>query len=309
MNRFSTTIRLLAFCVFSAGFASLGHGQSYVELQKAMDETDVVEKVGETVALNARFKGLDGNWYALKEFFFDEKPVFLSLNYANCPQLCQNQLKMLAERLSEANLVPGRDFEFISISIDPREAQSKTREARESFCRLMAGKSQLDGVHFLVGKKADIDAVADSIGFVYSYVASANHFSHAPLCVALSPSGKISRYIHGLGFSAADMKESQQIASEERATDESIASFVYRCLLFGVNPGQYTGNLMGLMRIGGAATVIILGACVIPFWLRPSRNDKNEVEKNQAQPNPVSGDVSNTVDSTDPDNSNIHSNS
>ena len=123
-----------------------------------MDKTDVKEKVGQQVALKSRFKGLDGNWYSLKEFFFEDKPVFLSLNYANCPQLCQNQLKMIAERLTESGLKPGKDYEFISISIDPREAQVKTRQAKESFCRLMAGKSDVEGVHFLVGKKGDIDA-------------------------------------------------------------------------------------------------------------------------------------------------------
>ena len=269
-------LRVLTIALTFAALTSCLSGQSYVELKEAMDKTTVEEKVGKQVALNSRFKGLDGNWYSLKEFFFDERPVFLSLNYANCPQLCQNQLKMLAERFAQAELEPGKDFEFISVSIDPREALSKTRQARESFCRLFAGKPSMEGVHFLVGKKGDIDALADSVGFVYSYVPSANHYSHAPLCVALTPSGKISRYIHGLGFSADDLQKSQKIASLEQATDESIASFVYRCLLFGVNPGQYTGNLMGLMRVAGAATVIIIGACVIPFWLRPRRSDESD---------------------------------
>lgn len=285
MNHSLTTIRIGAIGLIFAALSSSLSAQSYVELQKAMDETTVEEKVGQPIALNARFKGLDGNWYSLKEFFFEDRPVFLSLNYANCPQLCQNQLKMIAERLEEAGLDAGKDYTFISISIDPREPQSKTRQAKESFCRLLKGKAEVDGVHFLVGKKTDIDLVAESIGFVYSYVPSANHYSHAPLCVAVSPSGKVSRYIHGLGFTAEDLRESAELAGLEKSTDESIASFVYRCLLFGVNPGQYTGNLMGLMRIAGAATVIILGACVVPFWLLPSR-------KKQAQAMAATGNLS-----------------
>jgi protein SCO1/2 len=253
--------------------------QSYGEFQKAYDETTVIEKTGSAIPLQSRFMGLDGIWYSLKELFANDRPVFLSLNYANCPQLCQNQLKMLAERFSEAKMVAGRDFDFISISIDPREAQLKTRQAQEAFCRLMGGKSNLPGVHFLVGKKTDIDLVADSIGFVYTYLPAANHYSHAPVCVSVSPEGKISRYIHGLAFTAKDLDESRKIAGEGRVSQESIASFVYRCLIFGANPGQYTGSLMGLMRIAGGATVIVLAACVVPFWLRSQRRVKEDKEK------------------------------
>lgn len=286
MRNWALTIRIailgLAFAVSQNGRVS---AQSYVELKKAMEATDVNEKVGETVALKARFKNLDGNWYSLKEFFFEDKPVFLSLNYANCPQLCQNQLKMIAERLTESGLKAGRDYEFISISIDPREAQIKTRKSKESFCRLMAGKSEVEGVHFLVGKKGDIDSVAQSIGFVYEFVPAANHYSHAPLLVSLSPSGKISRYIHGLGFTAEDLKESYEIASEGKVAEESIASFVYRCLFFGANPGEYSSDLMGLMRIAGAATVIILGACVIPFWFNPrKKSPKQSTDEEKSDP-------------------------
>lgn len=246
-------------------------GQSYVDLQKAYDETSIIEKKGSPVALNSRFLALNGNYYSLKEFFFEDRPVFLSLNYANCPQLCQNQLKMLAERFAEAKMVPGKDFDFISISIDPREAQVKTRQAKESFERLMGVTPGHEGIHFLVGKKADIDAVANSIGFVYTYLPAANHYSHAPVCVAISPTGKITQYIHGLAFSANDLDESRRFAMEEEVAEESIASFVYRCLFFGANPGQYTGNLMSIMRIAGAVTVVVLGACVIPFWFRSQR--------------------------------------
>ncbi|MEE2639284.1 MAG: SCO family protein [Planctomycetota bacterium] len=260
---------LLAAIVMQSGSLV---GQSFVELQKAREETTVIEKVGSPVSLNARFMDLDGNWYALKEFFYEDRPVFLSLNYANCPQLCQNQLKMLAERFDEAGMVPGEDFEFISISIDPRESQSRTRESRESFCRLMNRDSRSEGVHFLVGKKPDIDAVARSVGFVYSYVPAANHYSHAPLCVALTPNGTISRYIHGLAFAADDLQQSSEIAGQEKVAEDSIASFVFSCLFFIANPGQYSASLMSIMRVAGGITVVVLGACVIPFWLRANRN-------------------------------------
>ncbi len=276
MNSIALTIRLAIMGIVLAIFPGSLNGQTYVELQKAYDETSIIEKTGSMAALGSRFQGLDGNYYNLKEFFFEDRPVFLSLNYANCPQLCQNQLKMLAERFAEAKMVPGVDFEFISISIDPRESQINTRKAKESFERLMGIGPGSAGIHFLVGKKYDIDLVAKSIGFVYTFLPSANHYSHAPLCVALSPTGKISRYIHGLAFTPEDLLESKRIASEEKVADESIASFVYRCLLFGVNPGQYTGSLMGIMRIAGAVTVLVLGACVIPFWWRAQRNTPSQ---------------------------------
>ena len=65
------------------------YAQSYVELQDAKKKTGVDEKAGERIALNARFMDVKGNWSSLKEFFFDDRPVFLSMNYADCPQLCR----------------------------------------------------------------------------------------------------------------------------------------------------------------------------------------------------------------------------
>lgn len=256
---------------------SAAYAQSYVELKEAKKSTGVDERAGEIIALNSRFMDIKGNWSSLKEFFFDERPVFLSMNYADCPQLCQNQLKILAEKFSEAKMVPGKDFEFISISLDPREADVRTREVKQNFSRLLTGKAESEGIHFLVGKKADIDLVANSIGFKYVYVASAGHYSHAPLCVALTADGKISRYIHGLAIEAPQLTESMEIARSGKVADDSVSMFAYACLLFGVNPGQYTKNLLGLMKIAGAATVIIIGACVIPFWFRSPQSKNSKV--------------------------------
>ena len=203
--------------------------QTFPELQKAEEETTIVEKKGGSVAMSPRFLSLDGNWYSLKEFFFEDRPVFLCMNYASCPQLCELQLKNLADQFHESKLVPGKDFEFISISLDPREARKKTREVKERFSRLMTGEADHKGIHFLIGKRDDIDQVAKSIGFFYSYVASVNHYSHAPVCVALSPDGRISRYIHGVGFTAEDLVESAETASDGKIAEKSVASFVYRC--------------------------------------------------------------------------------
>jgi cytochrome oxidase Cu insertion factor (SCO1/SenC/PrrC family) len=123
-------------------------GQSYVELKEAMEQTTVNENVGGEIPLKSRFMALDGNWYNLGEFFFEDRPVFLSLNYADCPQLCKNQLKTLAERFTEAKLVPGTDFEFISISLDPKEAHKRTREAKANFADYWAFLPTIKGFTF-----------------------------------------------------------------------------------------------------------------------------------------------------------------
>ena len=247
--------------------SSMVCAQSYQELQQAEKATDVEEKVGQKLALDARFLNLDGNYYSLKEFFYNDRPVFLSINYAGCPQLCQLQLRRLADRFSDSDLEPGKDFEFISVSLDPREAQDKTRQVKATFSQLMTGSREHKGIHFLVGKRKDIDSVADSIGFKYVYLPGPNHYSHAPLCVAVTPSGKISRYIHNLDFESKDLEESAAIALGEEVSEESVSSFLYGCLKW-FSPGRYTKDLLGLMKIAGAATVVIVGACVIPFWFK-----------------------------------------
>ena len=53
--------------------------------------------------------------------FFGTKPVVLAFAYYECPMLCTLVLNALASSLDVMSLEPGKDFEIVTISFDPRE--------------------------------------------------------------------------------------------------------------------------------------------------------------------------------------------
>ena len=58
-------------------------------------------------------------------------------------------------------------------------------------------------------------------------------------------------------------------------------SYGLGCFLFDETTGKYSFQVMGLMRIGGAITVIVLLVSLIPFWFfKRGRNSDDTDEMN-----------------------------
>ena len=68
---------------------------------KDLDGVGVDEKLGETIPLELAFLDSSGKSISLKDLFEGERPVILSLNYAECPLLCQLQLTGLVNGLRD----------------------------------------------------------------------------------------------------------------------------------------------------------------------------------------------------------------
>ena len=98
-------------------------------------------------------------------------PVILTLNYSNCPMLCSLQLNGLVEGLRNIDRTIGRDFELLTISLDPAEdptrlAAMKERYVSQYLAGRNAGPAQLEetrrGWHFAHGSEATIKAITGS---------------------------------------------------------------------------------------------------------------------------------------------------
>lgn len=75
------------------------------ETPAAVDGLDIEEHLNEQLPLDTRFTDHTGNVIRLGDIFDGKRPVILSLNYSNCPMLCQLQLNSLVATLGEMDLV------------------------------------------------------------------------------------------------------------------------------------------------------------------------------------------------------------
>jgi len=231
----------------------------------------VTEHLGETIPLDLEFKDETGRMVSLGQFFRSGHPVLLSFNYSNCPMLCSLQLSGLVTSLSEVDLQCGRDFEFVSVSIDPRESPLRAAQTRQKYYQMYGREGTGSGWHFLVGSEQSIIALAKSVGFTYRYLPVKKEYVHAAVCVSVTPDGRLSRYLYGVAFPQQTLRLALVEASSGKigTTFDQILLF---CFHYDATSGRYAPAARRLMTVGGAAMTLALGTVLVVQFLRERRH-------------------------------------
>ncbi len=236
------------------------------ETPEAVDGLGVTEHLNEKLPLDTRFTDDRGALIRLGDYFDGDKPVILSLNYSNCPMLCQQQLNGLVRTLGEMDASVGEDFHVVSISIDPRESHQKASKTRMRYYQEYDRPGTADGWHFLVGDATSIMAVAKSTGFQYRYVPERKEYAHTAVLMICTPDGRISRYIYGVQFDEPTLRLSLVEASEGKI-GSTVDQIILTCFMYDETAGRYGPQAFRLMQLGAFTTVTCLAIGLIPFWV------------------------------------------
>ncbi len=227
------------------------------------------QKLGTQVPLDLGFRDEQGDPVSL-ERYFGGRPVILALVYYECPMLCSLQLSGLVRSLRALTLNPVEDFEVVTISFDPGETPAVATQKKAAYLERYARAGAEAGWHFLTGAEESIQALTRAVGFRYAYDPKTDEYSHAAGIVVLTPEGRISRYFYGIEYPARDLRLGLVEASGNR-----IGSFVDQALLFCFHydplEGKYNLAIMNGLRVGGLATVLILGGFVFGALRRDRR--------------------------------------
>jgi protein SCO1/2 len=123
------------------------------------------------------------------------------------------------------------------------------------------------GWHFLTGEEDQIRKLASQVGFGFRYDDREKQYAHSAAVFALTPEGKISRYLYGIEFSNKDLR----LALLE-ASNGKIGTVMDRILLFCYRydpvTRKYSIYLTQLMQAASVGTVVIFGAYLAIFWRR-----------------------------------------
>src|SRR5690606_18128178 len=173
---------------------------------KEMEGVGVDQKVGTQIPLDLEFVNDEGKTVTLREMFSGERPVLLSLNYSTCPMLCRLQLNSLVQTLGEMEWTTGQEFDVLSVSIDPKETPAQAHTTRMNYLQQYGREGAAGGWKFLVGKEANINRLADAVGFRYKYVPDTGEYAHSAALMVVTPDGVVARYLNGVAYDASTLR-------------------------------------------------------------------------------------------------------
>jgi protein SCO1/2 len=153
----------------------------------------------------------------------------------------------------------------VTISIDPKETPELARAKRATHLKAL-GKEGASW-HFLVGQEREIQRIAKAVGFGYRYDPTQDQYAHPAVLTFLAPDGKVARYLYGLEYTPMDLRFAVMEASEGRVGSPA-DKLVLSCFHYDASIGRYGPAAMGIMRIGGAVTLLALGTFLAIYWRR-----------------------------------------
>ncbi|OYV92863.1 MAG: hypothetical protein B7Z68_09530 [Acidobacteria bacterium 21-70-11] len=236
-------------------------------LPKALEGVGITEHLGARIPLGLEFTAEDGTPVLLSRYFDGKRPVILTLNYYRCPMLCGLMLNGLVDGLKGLSWTPGKQFEVVTLSFDPLETHTLAMLKKESFISELGRPAAAAGWHFLTGSQANIKALTDAVGFSYRYDEKLQQYAHPTGIFLLAPDGRITRVLYGVTFPPRTLKLALTEAGEGKVGSAGDQILLY-CFHYDSNAGRYVLAANNLMRLGGVATVLVVGVWLGVAWRR-----------------------------------------
>jgi protein SCO1/2 len=241
------------------------------ELPEAAKGVDVEEKLGAMLPMDAVFLDSDGKPTTLAQCFAEKKTVVLTLNYFDCPLLCQTQLNGLVEGLRKTTLDMGKDYKVVTVDIDPREDWRRAAKAEEKYLGLYErAVDAKKGWHFLTaapGMTSEIQKVADAVGYRYKWLPQQKQYSHQAAVMIVSPLGKVCRYLYGVEFKPETLRMAL-IEGSEGKLGTTLEHVILRCFVYDPSIGSYKLHAITAMRLISGGIGLVLAIVLGIYWRR-----------------------------------------
>ncbi len=251
---------------------------------KRLSGIDVEEHLDRQLPLALPFVDTNGQSVQLSRYVTGERPVIFTLNYSDCPMLCSLQLSGLSNALGKLDRKLGRDFDVVTVSLNPAETTARARETEARYRGEVAAalgvsaeaesagnaSGSAGGWHFLTGTVENIDALAEALGVGYGYNEARKEYVHPAVLVLSTPGGHISRYLYGIEYKLETLSLSLVEAGQGKI-GTSMDRLILYCFHYDEAEGKYAPVAMNIMRVGGGLTAVALGSFLGAYWLRQAR--------------------------------------
>jgi protein SCO1 len=230
------------------------------------------------IPLDVPFVDENGSNVQLRDYF-KQKPVVLAFVYYGCPMLCNQVEQGVVGALRMLSFTPGRDYEVVFVSFDPRESPDMAVQKKKSALDHFRRPETASGWHFLTGTKESIDAATKAANFRYSFDTKTNLFAHASGIMLLTPDGRISRYFYGVEYPGRDMRLGLVDASAGKI-GTPIDHVLLFCYQYDPSSATYSASILKIIRLGGILTIL----CIVGGILIFRRRDAAHAGMRRTQP-------------------------
>jgi protein SCO1/2 len=240
---------------------------------------DILEKVGidqkldALVPLDAVFRDEQGRQVKLSNYF-GKRPVVLSLVYYECPMLCTQVLNGAVAAFKVLNFTIGDEYEVVTLSFNPKETPAMASAKKQTYLAKYGRPEGVKGWHFLTGEQPAIDAVANAVGFRYTFDTASQQYVHASALIVLTPQGRVSKYFYGIDYPPKDIRLGLIEASDGKIGSPVDQVLLY-CFHYDPHAGKYSMVVLNVLRLGGALTVALIGGFIVTMWGLDRRKTKN----------------------------------
>ena len=276
----SVCILHFAFCIATAqaqgqlqpGVPSqMGHRTGIVasNVPPQFKTVTFAQRLNQQVPLDTMLKDESGRAVKLGDYF-GRKPVVMAFVYYQCPMLCPLTLNGISSALKALPYVPGKEFEIVIVSFDPRDTPESANAKKRAHLAHWNKADTADGWHFLTGDAASISRVTSAAGFSYKWDESTGQFAHVSGLLMLTPDGRLARYFYGVEYSPKELRLALTETGNGRI-GSAVEELLLYCFHYDPTTGQYGLAVMRLVRLGGLLTVAAVLGFVIVMRRREGR--------------------------------------
>jgi protein SCO1/2 len=268
--------------------------QGSEEKLAALQDIDVIERLGERVPSGLVFTDETGSPVKLATLLNRGKPLLVTLGYHRCPMLCGLVLDGIVKAQRDSGLKLGKDLLAVDISIDPSEDSELLAKTQRRVVELAGGGTKVEDWPFWTSTTdggAAARALADAVGFRYKFDPGSRQFAHDAVAFVLAPDGMIARYLYGVEYPARDFRMAVVEASGGRV-GTSLDKVIMSCYRYDPATRRYGPFVMGFMRVGALTVFAALAGLLTVLWRKEIAMRKRTAAARLSRVKPAGADGS-----------------
>jgi protein SCO1/2 len=236
----------------------------------------VDEHLGARVPLELAFTDAQHHPVRLGELVRGDRPVLLVLAYARCEMLCSVVLQSVASAAAGAPLQPGRDYQPLVVSLDPRETPDEAARRQATLLDRVGHPGEPARWPFLVGREAEVRALAAALGFRYAWDEASQQYAHPAVVFVLTPDGRVARYLYGVSYGPEPLARALRLAARglvQPSEAADTADDLLRCFRFEAGATRHAAQLERYFRAGALVVFGLLAGFIggLVRWERRRR--------------------------------------
>lgn len=260
------TLPILVLLFIFSGMMAFGQ-KPYSDLTNTDDpEIGIVEHLDDFLPTDVYLIDENNQRVLLTDLI--DKPTIINFVYFRCPGICSPLMEGLANVMEVSDLVPGVDYQVLTISFDPTETIDLGIRKKNNYLNLVTKKESISkGWKFFVSDSASIVKATNAVGFKYKR--QGQDFIHAASVTVVSPKAKITRYLTGVSFLPFEFKMAI-IESQKGLSAPTINKIMQYCFSYDPVGKAYVLNVT---KITGTLILFIALLFFLVLIFKPKRKN------------------------------------